>query len=280
MAGNDYWQNMVDAARNKTAEIADFVRNDLNELSSAVGSEVLRCSDAMKRGASSLIDNVKGSLNLNNASFSQSDKNPVRSLVKSLWKPETVQDDDSPMIIRDSEPVPMTEVQYRHHVLVTDPKNFTEGFSEEEERLAKDWYATAGENLQDVEYIGKQLSECPALADMYRRLVPDQVTHSLFWKRYLFRRDALFNCYTEEDVGSYQITMNDRILTGEDIGSFKDHLLEEPVNNSEDEPTAIQIVGSYGSSSKEIENNWDDEFNIDPIKETDDITLSDIISAD
>ncbi|CAH1400467.1 unnamed protein product [Nezara viridula] len=278
MAGNDLWHNMVTAAKNKSVEIAEFVKNDINELSSAVSSEVLYYSDAVKRGASNLLGNVKESLNLNRSFVPNNGRHSVRSFIRDLWSPETIHDDVSPMIIRDSEAVPMTDVQYRHHVLVTEPKNFTEGFSEVEERQAGAWYATAGENLQDVEYLGKQLSECPALADMYRTLVPEQVTHSEFWKRYFFRRYMLFDCYSEEDVGNYYTGRSERSSLLEDIGSFDDNEHKEEsdrISTGGDEPFSIEIENPRGSSSSSdrLTNN---EFDI----ETDDVTLYDVISAD
>ncbi|XP_014271636.1 BSD domain-containing protein 1 [Halyomorpha halys] len=277
MADNDFWQSMVKAAKTKTAQVVESVKKDINDLSSTVNANVLYYSDVVKHEASNIVGNISESLSLGRSPDSIPGRSPMSSF-RDLWSPDTVHDEVSPMMIVDSEPVPMTEIQYRHHLLVTNPKNFTEGFPEDEQRDVDAWYAAVDANFHDFEYLGKQLSECPALGDMYRRLVPDEVTHSEFWKRYFYRRHLILDYYSEDD---YDLIRNAQAPVEEDEGSSHSDRKLETLEKTADDFFTVEIDSQYGASSSTAENNdWGVEFNTERLKEKNDLSLSDLISDD
>lgn len=198
--GGGWWGSWVNTAKSKSAEVFEFMKKDITEFSSAVKTEATTIAEAVKTEASTIAEAVKESLQLDNEeSPAGTVKKSVSSFFSQLWEPVTVDDQLSPIIIKDSEPVSMTDLQYKHHLLITDPETFSREISEEERPQFEAWYNVVEEDFNDVESLGRQLSACPALEDKYRELVPEQVSHSDFWKRYMFRRALMLDQYAEED---------------------------------------------------------------------------------
>lgn len=200
MAEGSWWGSWVNTAKSKSAEVFEFMKKDISEFSSAVKSEATTIAEVVKCEASTLAEAVKDTLQLDNdESTAGTVKKSVSSFFSQLWEPITIDDQLSPMVIKDSEPVCMTDLQYKHHLLITEPKTFTECISDEEQPQFDAWFNIVEEDFSDVDSLGRQLSSCPALEDKYRELVPDQVSHSDFWKRYLFRKALMLDRYAEQD---------------------------------------------------------------------------------
>lgn len=198
--GGGWWGSWVSTAKNKSAEVFEFMKKDISEFSSAVKTEASTIAEAVKSEASTIAEAVKETLQLDNEeSPAGTVKKSVSSFLSQLWEPITVDDQLSPIIIKDSQPVSMTDLQYKHHLLITDAETFIKEISDDEKPQFDAWYNVVVEDFNDVESLGRQLSSCPALEDKYRELVPDQVSHSDFWKRYMFRRALMLDQYAEED---------------------------------------------------------------------------------
>lgn len=54
-----------------------------------------------------------------------------------------------------------------------------------------DWVKCGDSSLLSDEKLTKMLNDCPPLNDNYQKLVPDSISHTDFWYRFLFRKALL-----------------------------------------------------------------------------------------
>lgn len=91
-------------------------------------------------------------------------------------------DTEAILIVEDSETVTLTKLQKAIYELQKEDTTFT---NDPEEVLAKKfecWLEIIDDQLSE-DRINKHLTSSNVLRNQYKKLVPDTVPHSLFWKR-------------------------------------------------------------------------------------------------
>ncbi|KAK9511310.1 hypothetical protein O3M35_005884 [Rhynocoris fuscipes] len=223
-----WWGTIVNSAKSKSAEVFEFVKKDFNELSSAVKSE-----------ATTIATNVKDSLQLDKE---DSTANTVKKSLSSFFGQLSEalippSEDDNvyvPVIVQDGEPVQMTPLQLKLHELAIKDETYTAEIPAEEEGQFKKWSEVSEELLADVQRLTKWLVADPTLQQKYTVLVPDQVSHSDFWKRYLFRRALL-----EDAEAELERKKNREKKEAETFNWEKEENLGPDIELSEEEQTRL-----------------------------------------
>uniref|UniRef100_A0A0A9WID6 BSD domain-containing protein 1 n=1 Tax=Lygus hesperus TaxID=30085 RepID=A0A0A9WID6_LYGHE len=193
MAEGNWWNSWVSSAKNKSVEVLEFVKKDINEISTAVKNE-----------ATLIAKDVKESLQLDKE---DSTANTVKKSLSSFFEGLSevlvppVEDDSSyvPVIVKDGEPVQLTPLQLKFHQLISNDATFTEDVSEDQKEQFAAWLEVSQDSLTNVERLTNRLANNQILHDKYTTLVPEHVSHSEFWQRYLYRRALLEDQEAEED---------------------------------------------------------------------------------
>jgi len=183
-----WWGSWVNAAKAKSAEVYEFVKNDLNELSTAVKSEASAV-------LSSTSNAVKETLQLDKP---ESTANTVKRSVSSFFdqvgtalSPPPEDGDEEAIIIQGSDPVFLNRLQTRLYTLASEPRTFTEDIPAEQMPQFEAWLTVLEEDKMSMDKMTKMLAACPPLQENYTALVPTQVSHAQFWHRYLFRKGLI-----------------------------------------------------------------------------------------
>ncbi|XP_071448817.1 BSD domain-containing protein 1-like [Hetaerina americana] len=189
-SGGGWWGSWYTAAKNKSAEVLEFVRRDLDEISSAVSIEASNV-------VSSTASVIKDKLNLEDSDSTASTvKRSISSFlgqVSTVLNPVPEDEDEEAMVIQGSEPIVIDRVQARLFTLTADPATFLVDPIEAREYEA--WLGVVGEGdgegIMAPEKLSALMAACPRLHEQYNHLVPNEVSHCLFWHRYLFRKALL-----------------------------------------------------------------------------------------
>ncbi|XP_046386400.1 BSD domain-containing protein 1-like [Ischnura elegans] len=189
-SGGGWWGSWYTAAKNKSAEVLEFVRRDLDEISSAVSIEASNV-------VSSTASVIKDKLNLEDSDSTASTvKRSISSFlgqVSNVLNPVPEDEDEEAMVIQGSEPIVIDRVQARLFTLTADPATFLVDPVEAREYEA--WLGVVGEGdgegIMAPEKLSALMAACPRLHEQYNNLVPNEVSHCLFWHRYLFRKALL-----------------------------------------------------------------------------------------
>ncbi|XP_054276117.1 BSD domain-containing protein 1-like isoform X2 [Macrosteles quadrilineatus] len=187
-AAGGWWGSWMNAAKAKSAEVYEFVKNDLNELSTAVKSEASAV-------LSSTSNAVKETLQLDKP---ESTANTVKRSVSSFFdqvgtalSPPPEDGDEEAIIIQGSDPVFLNRLQTRLYTLASEPRTFTEDIKEDQMPQFEAWLTVLEEDKMSMDKMTKMLAACPPLQENYTTLVPTQVSHAQFWHRYLFRKGLI-----------------------------------------------------------------------------------------
>ncbi|XP_022186253.1 BSD domain-containing protein 1 isoform X2 [Nilaparvata lugens] len=188
VSGNEaggWWGSFVTAARSKSFEVFEFVKRDLDEISSAVKNEatavVSNTASAVKEtlqldSPDSTVGNVK-------RSFST-----FLDQVSNALNPLPDDGDEEAILIQGGTTVMLTRLQTRLHGIYSDAETFTKEIEPEHEAAFEAWLANLEDHHLANERLTKLLVANPVLQHNYETLVPSQVTHAQFWKRLLFRK--------------------------------------------------------------------------------------------
>nr|CAD7257100.1 unnamed protein product [Timema shepardi] len=182
-----WWGSWYKAAKDKSTEVLQFVKRDLDEFSTAVKSEV---SNVVNTTTSALKDKLKLDEPESTASNVKRSMSTFFDTVSNVLSPSPEDDDQEAIVIFDSQPVVMTKLQAKHHALVLDPDTY---LKDPEESVSKQYEAWLGilEDQITPERLTRLMTANPDLHMQYSRLVPELVSHTLFWQRYLFRKALL-----------------------------------------------------------------------------------------
>ncbi|RZF33305.1 hypothetical protein LSTR_LSTR007650 [Laodelphax striatellus] len=188
VSGNEaggWWGSFVTAARSKSFEVFEFVKRDLDEISSAVKNEatavVSNTASAVKEtlqldSPDSTVGNVK-------RSFST-----FLDQVSNALNPLPDDGDEEAILIQGGTTVMLTRLQTRLHGIYSDSETFTKEIEPENEAAYEAWLANLEDHHLANDRLTKLLVANPVLQHNYEVLVPTQVTHAQFWKRVLFRK--------------------------------------------------------------------------------------------
>nr|XP_023019410.1 BSD domain-containing protein 1-A-like isoform X2 [Leptinotarsa decemlineata] len=190
------FSSWLNAAKNKSTEVLEFVKKDLEEFGSAVKSE-----------ASSVVSStgavIEKTLNLDSPDSTASNmKRSFSSFIgqmSNVLNPSPDDSDTEVLIVENSETVTLTKFQKALYELQNDPRTFLCDPEEELHKQFQCWLEIIDDQLCD-ERIAKQVNSSEVLKRQYAKLVPEIVEHQLFWKRYLFKKALLEDQFAREEA--------------------------------------------------------------------------------
>lgn len=188
--GGGWWDSLYSAAKSKSAEVLESVKRDLGELTTIVTTEtsniVLNTTNV-----------VKDTLQLENPESTANTMKKSVSLfldqMSSALNPLPDDEDEAIMIVG-SDTVTLSRLQAQIYTLANDPNTFLMEIDDQLDKRYKawlDWVKTGDSSLLSNDKLTKILNECTPLHDNYQKFVPDSVSHTDFWYRFLFRKALL-----------------------------------------------------------------------------------------
>ncbi|KAL4090703.1 hypothetical protein QTP88_025490 [Uroleucon formosanum] len=188
--GGGWWDSLYSAAKSKSAEVLESVKRDLGELTTIVTTEtsniVLNTTNV-----------VKDTLQLENP---ESTANTMKKSVSSFLDQMSSalnplpDDEDEALMIVGSGTVTLSKLQAQIYTLANDPNTFVMEIDDQLDKRYKawlDWVKSGDSSLLSNDKLTKILDECTPLRNNYQKLVPDSVSHTDFWYRFLFRKALL-----------------------------------------------------------------------------------------
>ncbi|KAK3914561.1 BSD domain-containing protein 1-A [Frankliniella fusca] len=188
--GGGWWGSLsgvVNAAKNKSAEVLEFVKRDLDELSSTVkneASQVVNSTTSVLKEQLSF-DQPESTVNTMKRSMSS-----FLGTVNNVLNPAPDDSDQEAMVMRGNVPVVLSRFQAQLHTLMTSEETFTAEPSNLEAAQFSAWLEIQ-EDLLNSDNLKKLMVNHAELHAQYVKLVPSKVSHADFWQRFLFRRALL-----------------------------------------------------------------------------------------
>ncbi|XP_068082953.1 BSD domain-containing protein 1 [Anabrus simplex] len=170
-----------------SVEVLEFVKRDLDEFSSAVKSEA---TSVVSSTTTVLKDKLKLDEPESTANTMKRSLSSFLGQMSSALNPIPQDDDEEAIVIFDSKPVPLTKFQKKLHALTVDPNTFLTDPDEASKPQYQAWLEIVEDQLTP-ERLSKLMAASPELHCQYNKLVPEQVSHALFWQRYLFAKALL-----------------------------------------------------------------------------------------
>lgn len=185
--GGGWWDSWYKAAKDKSVEVLQFVKRDLDEFSTAVKSEA---SSVVTSTTSALKDKLRLDEPESTANTMKRSMSSFFGTVSNVLNPTPEDDDEEAIVIHDSEPVVLTKFQMMQHALITNTDTFLTDPDKKYEKQYEAWLEIIEDQLT-ADRLSKMMATNPDLHSQYTTLVPDQVSHLEFWQRYLFRKALL-----------------------------------------------------------------------------------------
>lgn len=185
---NGWLSSWISAAKNKSTEVFEFVKKDLEEFGSAVKSEA---SSVVSSTGTALEKTLKlnepestvGSMKRSFSSF--------LGQMNTVFNPSPDDSDTEAILITEgSEAVTLTKLQQIIYELQKNDKTFLEEPDPSLDKQYQCWLEII-DNQLDEDRLDKHLVNSTILNSQYQKLVPHHVSHQQFWKRYLFRKALL-----------------------------------------------------------------------------------------
>ncbi|KAK7867046.1 hypothetical protein R5R35_005686 [Gryllus longicercus] len=183
-----WWDSWYKAAKDKSVEVLEFVKRDLDEFSTAVKSEA---SNVVTTTTSALKDKLKLDEPESTANSVKRSVSSFLGQVSNALSPPPQDEDEEAIMIFNSQPVPLTPFQKKLHALIIDPDTFLVAPSEADLPQYKAWLEVTQEVLNNEQRLARMLAANPDLHCQYTRLVPEKVSASQFWEHYLFKKALL-----------------------------------------------------------------------------------------
>ncbi|KAG5891677.1 hypothetical protein JTB14_020095 [Gonioctena quinquepunctata] len=190
------FSSWLNAAKNKSSEVLEFVKKDLEEFGSAVKNE----ANSVVSSTGAVLEKT---LNLDSPDSTAS--NMKRSFssflgqMNNVLNPSPDDSDTEVLIVENSETVTLTKFQKALYELQKDPSTFLCDPDEELHKQFKCWLEIIDDQLSD-DRVAKQVNSSEVLKRQYAKLVPEIVEHQLFWKRYLFKKALLEDDFAREEA--------------------------------------------------------------------------------
>lgn len=244
---NNYWlSSWLSAAKVKSNEVLEFVKKDLEEFGSAVKNE----ATSMASTTGTVLEKT---LKLNEpestASTMKRSFSSFLGQMNNVLNPSPSPDDsdtEAILITEGSETVTLTKLQQAVYELQKNEKVFLEDPDPSVDKQYQCWLEIIDDQLTE-ERLTKHLTSSATLNNQYLKLVPDNVPHLLFWKRYLFRKALL------EDELAHQEAMERRELKEKQM--TEEHLKwdqEDFASNIElSEEEQIRLLQQYEEETKQ-----------------------------
>lgn len=202
---NAWWKSWYSAAKSKSEVVLDFLKQDLNEISTTVKTEA---SSFINNTASAISDGIQ----INNPEWltaKNTMKESVSSIINQVSKalnPPPLDGDEEPYIVAHDKLVSVSKLQKKLYLLSADPNTYMNEIEENFHSRYNAWLESVKNyefNLLSNESLTKLLLRNLRLKENYEKLVPEQVSHGDFWNRYLFRKALL-----EDEEAEFQRKKN------------------------------------------------------------------------
>lgn len=252
--GGGWWGSLsgvVNAAKNKSAEVLEFVKRDLDELSSTVKNEasqvVNSTTSVLKEQLSFDLSQSESTVNTMKRSMSS-----FLGTVNTVLNPAPDDSDQEAMVMRGNIPVVLTRVQAQLHTLMTSEETFLLEPSDIEAAQFAAWLDIQ-EDLLNNDTLTKLMVTYAELHSQYTKLVPSKVSHADFWQRFLFRRALL-----EDDEARRQAQERRQHREAQEA--------EQVLNNHEDELSTSKMDISDEEQIRLLQE-YENEFKTKPLDE-------------
>lgn len=240
---NNWWGSWINAAKSKGTEVLEFVKKDLEEFGSAVKSE----ASSMVTSTGAVLEKT---LKLDEPESTAS--NMKRSFSSFLGQMNTVlnpspddSDTEAILITEGSESVTLTKLQMAIYELQKNEKTFTQNPEECLNKKYECWLEIIDDQLSE-ERLTKHLTSSVTLNNQYLSLVPDQVSHQLFWKRYLFRKALIEDELAHQEIAEKREVKENQI-TEESLQWEKDFATDIDLTEEEQ----IKLLEQYENEKKQ-----------------------------
>ncbi|GJQ78599.1 hypothetical protein Trydic_g11707 [Trypoxylus dichotomus] len=202
----------INAAKLKSTEVLEFVKKDLEEFGQAVKNE----ANNVVSSTGSVLEKTLG---LNEPdSTASSMKRTFSSFIGQMndaLNPSPDDSDTEAILITDGEIITLSKVQQAVYEL---QKNDSTFLTDPETALQKRyhcWLEIIDDQLSEQK-LNKHLTASTILNEKYIKLVPERVSHALFWKRYLFKKALV-----EDDIAMQEAMerreMKEKEMTEDDL---------------------------------------------------------------
>lgn len=235
---NNWWMPWVEAAKLKSCEVLEFVKKDLEEISTVVKSEA---SSVVNSTANVLKDTLKLEEPNSRANSVKRSVSSFLGSVSSVLSPLPDDDDQEAVVIKNDAPVPLSRFQAKLYRLITTPETFLLDVDESLLPQYNSWLEISDDQLT-TEKLTKQLVASPELHNQYETLVPEHVSHINFWKRFLFRKALL-----EDEESRLEIKEKKEKQQAEQLQWEKEDFAQNIELSEEDQ---IRILSEYESEKK------------------------------
>ncbi|XP_050297328.1 BSD domain-containing protein 1-A-like isoform X5 [Anthonomus grandis grandis] len=186
---NEGWFNSwLSAAKNKSTEVLEFVKKDLEEFGTAVKNEassvVSSAGSVMEKTLS--LESPDSTVNSVKRSFST-----FLGQMNTVLNPSPDDEDTEILIIENSETHSLNRLQKALYELQKNPETY---LCDPEPQIRKQyecWLEILEPDQLSDDRIAKFVNSSEVLKKQYAKLVPDIMDHQLFWKRYLFKKALL-----------------------------------------------------------------------------------------
>lgn len=243
----DTWfGSLLTAAKNKSAEVMEFVHKDLEEFGTAAGSIVTNTGNAI--GKTLKFDEPESTAGTMKRSISSF----LGSLNEVLNPTPDDSDTEAVMITEDADTVKLTAAQQAVYNLQKSDDTFLQDPCEDATLSIQYqcWLGIFNEELNN-DKISKLLMRSNELKGKYTKLVPDIISNEIFWKRYLFRK-ALVEDEIAQDEENAKRKLKEKDILEENVEWEKEDFANDIVLTEEDQ---IRLLEQYDNELKEKQTN-------------------------
>ncbi|ERL88267.1 BSD domain-containing protein 1-A isoform X1 [Dendroctonus ponderosae] len=197
-SSNEGWFNSwLSAVKNKSTEVLEFVKKDLEEFGTAVKNEatsvVSSAGSVMEKTLS--LESPDSTANTVKRSFST-----FLGQMNTVLNPGPDDEDTEILIVENSETHQLNKLQQALYELQKDPDTYLSDPAPQLRKQYECWLEILEPDQLSDERIAKQVNSSEVLKQHYAKLVPEVLEHQLFWKRYLFKKALL-----EDDLARQEL---------------------------------------------------------------------------
>ncbi|XP_026680980.1 BSD domain-containing protein 1-A [Diaphorina citri] len=169
-SSSDWWKGFLDAARNKSAEVLEFVKKDFDELSTTVKTEA---TNVVQQTTTVFRETLQLDKPESTASSMKKSVSTFLDQVSTVLNPSPDDEDEEAVVIHGTDVVPLTRLQAQLYALSNEPDTYLK----EIDSINYAWLELLeeqGNKQLSNEKLIKMLVNNPQLQDNFQNLVPNQ----------------------------------------------------------------------------------------------------------
>ncbi|XP_076269091.1 BSD domain-containing protein 1-B-like [Rhynchophorus ferrugineus] len=185
---NSWLNSWLSAAKNKSTEVLEFVKKDLEEFGTVVKNEassVVSSAGAVVEKTLNL-ESPDSTVNTVKRSFST-----FLGQMNTVLNPTPDDSDTEILIIENSETHSLSKYQKALYELQKNPETYLCDPDLSLQQQYECWLEILESDQLSDDRIARHVNSSEVLKKHYAKLVPDVIEHQLFWKRYLFKKALL-----------------------------------------------------------------------------------------